>query len=252
MPSPSALSSGLVPGLLLLMTATAFATTVDETRNVNGFKGVSIGGGIVARVETGPELVVLRGDEADLRLIRTEIRDGILQIGWLPDVERPSDRPISALVRLPRAEHIGSSGGSRVESAVAVGDEVELHASGGSELTVKNKLAPREIEIHVSGSARMLVPGIESREAEVHISGAARLTLAGRAGQLELHASGGSELAGESFATAGLEVNASGGAVAKLRVDGPVQGSLSGGARVHAPGATSVRVSTSGGAAVIR
>jgi hypothetical protein len=241
-----------IPVLLVAFAGPARATVVDETRNLSGYRGVSIGGGIVARVEAGPDLVVLRGEEEDLRLIRTEIKDGVLRIGWEPDVERPSKRPISALVRLQRAEVLGSSGGARVEAAVPAGEELELQASGGSELRVGGKLATRSLAVQVSGGARLQVQAIDTGEAAVALSGAARLSIAGRAGNVTLATSGGAELAGESFASTGLQVQGSGGSVTRLRVDGPVAGALSGGARVHAPGATSVNVASSGGARVYR
>lgn len=247
-------ASWVVPALLVSLAGAhrAAATVVDETRNVSGYRGVTIGSGIVARIETGPDLVVLRGDEADLRLIRTEIKDGVLSIGWEPNRGREARGPVSALVRLQRAELLGASGGARVEATVPAAESLELSASGGSELRVLSRMAPRQLEVQVSGGARLAVASVETGDAAVALSGSARLQLAGRAAGVTLAISGGAELAGEGFAATGLHVQGSGGAVARLRVDGPVQGSLSGGARVHAPGATSVNVASSGGARVYR
>lgn len=244
--------SWVVPALLVTLAAGhAGATVVDETRNVSGFRGVTVGGGVIARVETGPDLVVLRGEEADLRMIRTEIRDGVLQIGWEPNRGRETHGQVTALVRLQRAAVLGSSGGARVEAAVASAETLELAASGGSELRIGSQMTPQKLSISVSGGAKLGV-GVVTGDAAIALSGAARLALAGRAGAVTLAISGGAELAGESFASTSLQVHGSGGAVAKLRVDGPVQGALSGGARIHALAATTVNVSSSGGARVLR
>lgn len=75
--------------------------------------------------------------------------------------------------------------------------------------------------------------------------------MAGVVPTLELNGSGGSVLRAEALAVGGLNVNLSGGSVAKVKVDGRVDGAVSGGSILSVLGDTTIgAVERSGGARI--
>ncbi len=225
---------------------------VEESRNVGEFTGVHVGAGIHAKiVEGGFGPIGVRGEEDALRKLRLEIKDGTLVINYEKNSDLELDTPTTVAIRMPRARTLGASGGSKVEASVPAGDELSLHASGGAELHLTRAVRTRELEVHVSGAARLNVAGVETGEAEMHLSGAAQLALGGRAESLELQISGAAQLDAARFEVRSVEVTGSGGAMAAIRA-GRATGSLSGGAHVRVPAGAETSINGSGGARVTR
>jgi hypothetical protein len=249
----------IIPLLLSALPAAARADVqgsgrvVDQNRQVAEFSRVQVASGIQARIEPGPRSLSLRGDDNLLALVRTEVKNGTLLIGFEPHSSVHMEKPVVASIRAPRLDGLGASGGSEIDSSVPTGDELRLEASGGSHIRVAKGLTPRRLEIQASGGSQVDVSGAEASAMKVHGSGGAVLQLAGRATDAELHFSGGTVVKAGALTVETLEVHGSGGGEASLRANKAVRGALSGGTslRIGQTGAT-VEVTTSGGAEVIR
>ncbi len=181
-----------------------------ETRALDGFTAVEVGGGIDLVLRQGAtfvvEVVAPEGKTAD---IITEVRGDTLVIrrksafGFFDWGDHGSVN-----VTLPALTALVASGGSdaRAEGTFS-SDDLRLVASGGSDLTID--VAAGKLDVEASGGSDLDVRGT-ARSASVRSSGgsdldASRLT----ANEAELESSGGSDL--EIAVRDKIVANASGG-----------------------------------------
>jgi hypothetical protein len=227
--SSAALATALMAVLSASLPANAQQT---ETRSLEGFDSIAVGGGIDLFVRRGDRFVVEVTAE-DLADIVTEVRDGTLQIG------RPKRSGFfswgdlgSVRVTLPSLASLTASGGSDVDSeGTFSGDQLQLAASGGSDLTID--VSVDTLSVEASGGS------------DVRLSGSAR--------SAHLESSGGSDLNATQFTADEANVNSSGGSDLAIAVRDKLVANASGGSDVSYTGEpSSVNVNSSGGADVHR
>lgn len=227
------LSVGLAAGSAVL---TGCDTQAQErqiqTRDLSGFAGIAVSGGIDLELQQGDDfLVEVTGANADD--VITEVKDGTLVIhrqgrkslfGWWPGS--------SATVRLPVLESLAASGGSDVDAADQFhGDRLDVVASGGSDVEITVAVTSLNIEA----------------------SGGSDFDLSGTADTAVLRASGGSDLNGRSFRAREVQLHTSGGSDSVFGVDERLSGDASGGSDVTYIGNPgTVEVDTSAGSDVRR
>ena len=138
------------------------------------------------------------------------------------------------------------------EADIQMPDLRKLNLSGGARGQLDRFSIERDLSIGLSGGSR--VEGIvEAENLELHASGGAQADLRGSAASLELSGSGGSQMRLGDLESGSVRVDLSGGSRSTVNLNGPLTGSLSGGASVHYEGNPSdIRVSKSGGARVVR
>lgn len=203
-------------------------TLKTEDRKVAAFTGVEIGGGIKAEVRTGNNTrVTLTTDENLLPLIKTEVKDGVLQVR--PSQSIDPSRDVRLVVEGPTIHHLGASGGVELKAEVAASDQFSLAGSGGADLDVK---------------------GIATKKLVMELSGGVDAKLSGRADEARYELSGGVEVDASGMEVKVAKLDASGGVNAKLAVSERLEGSASGGVSVKVKGRPAIKVSTSGGAGV--
>jgi hypothetical protein len=216
---------------LLVVLALLQSKIVEQPRNVSDFTAVHVSAGIQARVSEGPRSVTVRGEDNVVALVRTEVKGSRLEIGWQPHMGDITTHNLEVIVRAPRIDELGASGGAGIDcGGLGNKDSLRIEASGGAHI----KVAANAKQLDASGS------------------GGAVLTVDGRVDQMRVHVSGGSVLKGTKLATGSLEIHGSGGADIRVDVDGPVHGSLSGGSTARVGPRAKVDVETSGGSEVIR
>jgi len=234
----------------LVLSGTAHA---DVTRKVPDFTGVQVAAGIHATVETGAFApITLRGDDAVLKTISTEVKDGTLYIGWEPNTHLSREGKVTAIVRMPRATSLGVSGGAQMEASVPAGDTFAIAASGGGTLKLTNKVTTKRFSLSVSGGSRTTLAGVDAVDMSIAISGGSRVSFGGKGGSANATLSGAAILDAEMLQVDTLSVEGSGGSRAELRATRQVSGALSGGSRVRVSKSADVRVSLSGGSQVDR
>jgi hypothetical protein len=225
---------------------------VEQTRNLGDFSSVHVAAGIEARIEAGARApIVLRGEDNILPLVRTEVREKALFIGFEPHSWIHSTKPVTVSIRMPRVEALGASAGASLDASTPAGDELRLEASGGGHVRMTSAIKPQRLQMDASGGGEIDVASVEAASVSLHGSGGAVLTLSGRAREGSLHFAGGTTVKASRLALDSLQIHGSGGgdAVVGART---VTGSLSGGSTLHVAAGATVNVETSGGAEVVR
>ena len=246
---------------LSLSTASSAANSVRgsgnskrEARRVDSFDAVAVHAGIHVNISAGDQSVEVKADDNVLPLVRTEVVDGVLEIGFVKkswtDSFRMIDGSVEVTVHTPRLRGVNASGGAEAKVDATTEANVRLQSSGGSHVSV-DRAAARTLRIDASGGATVDAGGIDADDLRAHDSGGAVLSLTGRAQRAELEFSGGTTVKARSLAVQDLDVSGSGGGEARLRSADSIRGRLSGGSTLHVGGSPKAKVNTSGGSEVV-
>lgn len=223
---------------LILSAVSAQKTITDanaEKRNVSGYHGVEVSGGIDLFLSQGEESVAVSASETKYRdRIKTEVKDGILKIyieknsnwniSW-------SDHKMKAYVSFKNLDRLGASGGSDISvDGVIKANSLKLDVSGGSDFSGKVDL--NDLNADASGGS------------DIHISGTAKT--------LDIDASGGSDFKGYELTTDICNLDASGGSDIYITVNKELKAEASGGSDVFYKGNASVREVRSSGSSSIK
>lgn len=202
-----------------------------QKRQVSGFHGVDVSGGIDLYLSSGPESVAISASSAEVRdHIVTEVVGGILRIHMERDWSHHIDGKIKAYVSISNLKTLeGSGGGDIVFENLITTEDLDLHLSGGGSL--KGKLNANHLVIEQSGGS------------DVKLSGNVK--------NLTLNASGGGSLNGFDLVTDYASIHASGGSATELTVNKELRAVVSGGGDITYKGAASVKeIKSSGGGSV--
>jgi hypothetical protein len=229
---------GVLATPLVLMTFLPAPLSVNaqerETRDLMGFNAVAVGGGIDLFVRQGQAFrVEVAASDGRLDEIVTEVVGGKLDIrrrrpaGFLDWGDRGT-----VSVTLPSLASLTASGGSDVKAeGTFSSDDLEIVASGGSELS---------IDVAVS-------------ELDVTVSGGSDLSLSGSAKSARVQSSGGSDLNASKLSVDEAEVQSSGGSDLAIAARNKLVADASGGGDIHYTGQPgTVQVNSSGGGSVNR
>jgi hypothetical protein len=164
-------------------------------------------------IRIGPEyLVEVESEDRDLEHIITEVRNGRLRMrvdrndkGW--NWGEGWDDDYNVVIVMPALTEIEASGGTEViVSGTVTGDELEIVASGGSDIELD--VAVDRLDITSSGGA------------DIEISGSANFAMA--------QSSGGSDLDARQLDVKEAELRASGGADLAMSVSESIDARASG------------------------
>lgn len=224
-----------------LFVAVAFAQkTINdpnaEKRNVSGYHGIEISGGIDLFLSQGNETVAVSASETTNRdRIKTEVKNGILKI-WYEhqgniSFDWGSNRKMKAYVSFSDIDRLVGSGGSdiMVDGSVKV-NKLSLNISGGSDFTGK----------------------VEVVDLKVGASGGSDVKISGTAHNLNIDASGGSDFKGYDLAADLCNLQASGGSDVYITVNRELTADTSGGSDVFYKGNGMVREMKSSGSSNIK
>jgi len=190
-----------------------------EKRNVAGFHGVDVSGGIDLYLSQGQEAVAVSASETKFRdKIKTEVKNGILKIWYESKSDLHIDlgnRKMKAYVSFKNLDMLEASGGSdiKVDGTIAV-STLSLDISGGSDFEGKVNL--NDLKVDASGGS------------DVHISGTAK--------NINIDASGGSDFKGYELTTDNCTVDASGGSDVYITVNKELNAESSGGSDIYYKG----------------
>ena len=182
-----------------------------ESRPVSGFTGVSVGGaGHLIVEQTGVESLEITAEDNLLPLIRSEVVNGTLVLGFTPGTNVQSSHQV--LYRLTVRDLVGleASGASRVEIPNLTTSHLGTVLSGASELTAGG-VAGNHARV-LSGASRCEAPDLQSRVVTATLSGAS-YALVRVSDTLTTVASGGSSL--EYYGSPITVVDLSGGSTVR-------------------------------------
>ena len=166
---------------------------IHESREVPAFHAVQVASGIHAELLVGPlKPLDVSGDDNILPLVRTEVVDGELRIGFQSNTSIESTGDITVRITAPALDSIGASGGSVASGQVGAGDELSAEASGGGKVALTGVEAGA-LDGKASGGATLHFEG-KARRFELELSGGASIRVLGKA-RTQVSTSGGSSVA---------------------------------------------------------
>jgi len=225
----------ILTGFTLFLILAGFSQSAEDnrqTRNVSGFHGVTVSGGIDLFLSAGPESVAVTASTTSVRdHIKTEVENGILHIY----LERNWSAPM---------------GNPKMKAYVSVPDLKSLEGSGGSDIYLQNQINGSDLNISLSGGSD-LKGKLNANHLVIKQSGGSDVDLSGNVKQLDVEASGGSDLSGYGLVTEFASLTASGGCDSHLTVNKELHIVASGGSDVSYKGMATVKeIKTSGSSSV--
>jgi hypothetical protein len=176
--------------LSALVLASCVQAQQTETRKPGSFTKVHSGGSWEVILEEGnSEEIRIEARGVDLDKVRTEIEGDVLQLG---------------LVK-------GNYNNVNLKFYVTYRKLEGVKCSGSGEMEVKSDVTAGEFYIGLSGSGDISMEGLRADELDVDISGSAKVTIAsGAVGEAEISQSGSGDFVAEDLAIDELDVSKSG------------------------------------------
>ncbi len=144
-----------------------------ESRAVAGFNAVSVRGLAHLIVEqTGAESLQITADDNLLRLIQSEVVDGVLVLGFRPDTNVGTAQEVLYRVTAATLNGLSVSGVSRAEAFGIATEEFTTDVSGVSTAMLLGNAATHRLT--VSGVSGLDAPNLESRYVFANASGPSR------------------------------------------------------------------------------
>ena len=229
--------------LLLVMVSTILLSHAQKTivndanaekRNVPGFSGIKVSGGIDIYITQGDEDgIAVSATETKYRdRIKTEVKDGLLKI-WYD------------------SEGINwGSGNKKLRAYISFKSINQLHATGSSDVYISGTLKAADLSITLEGSSD-LKGNVEAENLKASISGASDITISGKVGFLHIDASGSSDFKNYDLVAQNCDVRASGSSDVKVTIEKELSATASGSSDILYRGNGIIKkVNTSGSSSV--
>jgi len=184
----------------------------NEKREVEDFEAIEVGGIFEVEVVAQKDFSVeVEADDNLLQYIRTEVRDGKLQIST--DKRISPKGSIHVRVSAPNIDNLEVSGVSKVSLANVKNDSLKVDASGASKIKVDGET--KNLEVELSGASKLDAESLKAENVDVDgsgassanvnvsgdlkadLSGASRVTYTGNPKNLEKSTSGASSVKGK-------------------------------------------------------
>jgi len=146
----------------------------EEVRKLETFSGIGIA--VSADVFYTPGTtheIRIEGDDKDVRDLRTEVRDGFLQVKY--DNLRVRHSKVTLYITSKELETLKISGSAQFECGEAItSEEIDLAMSGSGGILF-DKLVADEVEVKISGSGDIEIRNGSADELGAKISGSGKL-----------------------------------------------------------------------------
>ena len=207
-------AAGLAIALVLdrhkpvVISDTSSASIVERHFDVAEFTGVKVGGAFNAVINHGEPGVTIQVPEEILPYVKVEVIDGVLTVTSRGRVKVNSRHSrCKAFITLPELHYIAVSGATNVLATDFTGSDVDVVASGASDLELGGDVT--RINIDASGAALVSFKGL-AEYVSIDASGAADVFLAGEGAVLRVESSGASDVDADEFGADSVSVEASG------------------------------------------
>jgi len=178
----------------------------SETRQVDSFTAIDVGGGIRLIAAVGEPLSVeVRAQSNILPIIATDVSNDTLHVSSRESFL--STDAVEVHVSLPTLSAVTLSGGSNGEVSGVTGSELAADLSGGSRLSATGTIA--NLTVTASGGSRAELQQLPAATVAVNLSGGS-VAIVQASDEVQGSASGGAALTVAGEAT--LNVQATGGA----------------------------------------
>ena len=231
----------IIAGLLMVFTvffANAQKTIVNdanaEKRNIPGFTGIAVSGGIdIYITQGGEDGIAVSASETKYRdRIKTEVKDGLLKIWY--DSEGMS----------------WGTGNKKLRGYISFKNINQLHASGSSDVYISGTLKATDLTIRLSGSSD-LKGTVDIENLKAGMSGASDITINGKVGSLNIDASGSSDFKDFDLVTQNCDAHVSGSSDIQITVEKELNATASGSSDIRIKGNGVIkRMNTSGSSSI--
>jgi hypothetical protein len=218
---------------LTVLFASAQKTINDpnvELRTVKSFHAIHLSDAFDVILTQGNEesVAVSASDKKYVQYIKTDVVNGVLKIDFDNDKNSwMKNRKLKAYIAVKNLDEIKAGGASdiRIEGTLSV-SQLKLSFSGASDL-----------------SGKLMVNGL----LDANMSGASDLNVEGSAGEMNIDASGASNVKAYGFTVRSCTVKASGACNVRINVEKELSAQLSGASNVYYKGAAMIKdIKTSG------
>lgn len=207
-----------------------------QTRNLKGFHGVRIGGGIDLYLSQGTEAVAVSASKPEYRdKIKTVVENGILKI-YLENTG---------------SHLIWGFSNPKLKAYVSITTIDKLQASGGSDVFIDKTIKSDKLDMNLSGGSD-LRGQVDIMELSIDQSGGSDVDISGSVKNLSVDASGGSDFKGYDLVTENCRIEASGGSDAEITVNKELTVDASGGSDVYYKGTGVIRDLKSSGSSTVK
>jgi hypothetical protein len=164
--------------------------TASEVRRVSGFKAVDVGGVFQVEIVAQQEHAVeVEADDNLLQFIRTDVRNGVLNIETSRRLK--TSNPLRIRVAAPDIEELDVSGAASVAVSNLKNPGLKVDSSGASKIKVAGETS--KLVIDVSGATKVDGQNLVAENVSVEASGASSVQV-NVAGNLRARTSGASSV----------------------------------------------------------
>lgn len=203
-----------------------------EEREVEQFSGIRATGiGDVRVRQTGTGSVTVSAEDNILPLLVTEVRSGVLEIGFRDRISVRTTEPVLVAVTV---------------------DDLDLVETSGSSTIVVESLETEDLTLLTSGSGDLGVEDLSADDLTATTSGSGDVTLAGSVAQQRLESSGSGDVLACGLESEEAEVDTSGSGDVEVDVSDRLTATASGSGSVRYLGDPDVSEDTSGSGDVER
>ncbi len=204
-----------------------------QVRNVGAFTGVSVSSAIDLYISMGSEdaVAVSGNDKAFTSSIITEVKNGILYIGFK-----------------------GSGfnwGGKSMKAYVSIKSIHKLTASGASDVYADGTLTGTNLDIDLSGASDFKGM-VNAQNLRLEGSGSSDFTISGKATNLRIALHGSSDVKGFDLIAENCDVEASGSSDVNITVNNQLKASVSGSSDIRYKGNATLKEVRSSGSSDIK
>jgi hypothetical protein len=229
--------------LLLMMVSTVVLANAQKTivndanaekRNISGFNGITVSGGIDIYITQGTEdgIAVSASEPKYRDRIKTEVKDGMLKIWY--DSEGIS----------------WGTGSKKLRAYISFKNISRLHASGSSDVYISGTLKASDLSLELAGSSD-LKGTVEVENLKANMSGASDITINGKVGSLNIDASGSSDFKDYDLVVQNCDAHVSGSSDVQVTIEKELNATASGSSDIRYRGNAVIRkVNTSGSSSV--
>lgn len=215
----------LLGAVLFINKSQAQKTVYDanaQVRNVGSFTGISVSSAIDLYISMGSEdaVAVSGSDKAYTDAITTEVRDGMLYIGYKSG---------------------GVNWGAKsMKAYVSIKNINRLVASGASDVYVDGSLKGTDLSIELSGASDFK-GAINTQNLRLEASGSSDFTISGTATNAKISVSGSSDIKGFDLVTENCNIRASGSSDVNITVSKQLKAEASGSSDINYKGDPTVK-----------
>lgn len=193
----------LFAGLIVFFTSCSKDTVwgegpvVTETRAVINFNGVSaaIPGKINFAVDPVFKVEVTAQGNI-LQVLRTRVKDGVLEIDFPNDVKVRKHEDITVNISGPTVDYLRLSGSGNMNvTGNLITNLLGMHVSGSGNIAVQQAAIEDKINADISGSGNISIASGSAKNEELHISGSGNINISNViAERAEIHISGSGDM----------------------------------------------------------